>query len=255
MRDPHVVSLHYLLETDDTVSYKNPPLLSHAFGPFSIQLAKNELCVTMKEHFASVPAARMTVEDYLRAWELDVALRFGPGELRFSYKDAEVIDRHPPPPGTPQVIELAGTINITMSGSASLHVARAAYPAPPTRFRVTPDVETLWHRYSGHKEGREPLLSMAYFCLTLLESDGRGRSGAAQRFGIDLAILGKLGEITSTRGDDATARKVHGKAPLPLTDVERAWVEAAMKAVIRRVAEFAPGDPISLIMSDLPALR
>lgn len=47
--------------------------------------------------------------------------------------------------------------------SAELLVTLHKYPDPPKLFILTPDVETLWHRYEGYLQGKEPLSSMAYF--------------------------------------------------------------------------------------------
>jgi hypothetical protein len=98
--------------------------------------------------------------------------------------------------------------------------------------------------------GSEPLLSMAYFCLTLLE---RGdRRAAAQQFAIDYEVLKKLGELTSTRGDHHTARKA--SAPLhPLTADEAHWIEATIKAIGKHLAaRVRDSKPLSL--ADLPKL-
>jgi len=42
------------------------------------------------------------------------------------------------------------------------------FPAVPTDFIADRDVVSLWNRYEGFKDGREPLASMAYFSFTLL---------------------------------------------------------------------------------------
>jgi hypothetical protein len=256
MRDPHVVSLRYRLQTDESTSYTNPPPVEHDTTTFSLRLAENVLCIQMKAHFSSTELARSAVEGFLHAWELDAALNFGPGALRFVYEDASVIDRNPPPPGTREVVAAKGVAIGMSAASAKLHVARATYPSPSTRFRVSPDVETLWQRYQGYRKGREPLLSMAYFCLSLIESKAGGRSAAAAQFAVDEKVLRKLGEITSNRGDGATARKLNRKSTVqPLSTSEIAWIKATVTAIIRRVAEADPSDPLPLLrMADLPRI-
>lgn len=256
MNDPHVVSLEYSLETVHSTSYRNPPSVGVERAAFSARLADGRLTVTMKQHFSSAEAARAEIEHFLRAWELDVALRYGPGELQFVFKDSVVIDRNPPLPGQPQVVHLSGTAVCVATASTTLHVARAKYPEPPSRFRVTPDVETLWQRYEGYRAGREPLLSIAYFCYTLIQNRAGGRKQAALKFSIDELILRKLSELTSTRGDGTSARKFDDQSRLtPLSGNEQAWIEAAVKVLIRCVGEFDPDHPLpTLTMSDLPEL-
>ena len=73
---------------------------------------------------------------------------------------------------------------------------------------VSPDVETLWRRYEGYLEGKEPISSMANFCLTLVKQRGSGRKGAAKLLGIAFDVLRKLDELAATKGDEKTARKV-----------------------------------------------
>ena len=123
---------------------------------------------------------------------------------------------------------------------------------------VSLDVETMWHRYEGYLAGREPLAAMAYFCLTVLQGSAGGRDEAAEQFGISGRVLDTLGRLTTEIGDDETARKrTHGSEWRPHTRAERAWIEAAVKALIRRAGEWA-SDPEApgpqLTMNDLPKL-
>jgi hypothetical protein len=255
MRDPHVVSLRYRLETDKTVTFENPPSIERETNEFVAQLENGILTFRMKEHYPSVKAAREVVDKFLRAWELDVALPFGIGEMWFVYEDAHLIDRDPPPPGSPKVVSEPVTINMVLELSATDHLIRHKYPEPPERFRISPDVETLWHRYEGYLDGQEPLLSMAYFCLTLLEARAGSRGNAASKYAIEIDVLGKLGEPTSTRGDEKIARKAN---PLDnLKNEEKTWINAAIKMVIRRIGEYEYDPTASLPMikmADLPPL-
>jgi len=254
MRDPHVVSLRYRLETDGSVDYTKAPPLDDERDAFSLYLADDTLTCEMKRHFASVAEARAVVDPFLRAWELDVALRRGRGELSFVYEDAEIIDRDPPPPGSPQVV-LAGVAEaIALAGEATVHISRGKYPEPPKHFRITPDVETLWHRYEGYLEGKEPLLSMTNFCLTCVQSRAGSRKEAARKYGISQKILNRLGEWASDKGNYEQARKFRENNP-PLTKAEESWIEAAVKALIRRMGEYEPMASLKQItMNDLPEL-
>jgi hypothetical protein len=210
----------------------------------------------LKEHFPSVEAARGIVDAFVHAWELDVALNSGRREITFVYEDAEVIDRNPPPPGEPRVIQLSGTASGTSFASATLSVVRLEYPPPPRYFTLNADVETLWHRFESYTQDRETLLAMAYFCLTWLEARAGCREKAVKVYRIDFAVLSKLGELTANKGDKETARKTKdAKTFAPLTKKEIRWIEAAIKAIIRRVGEIdtTPSAPI-ITMDDLPKL-
>ena len=212
----------------------------------------------MKEHYASEEEAKSVVEEFLRAWEIDSALRIGGTGMLFAFERAQVIDRNPPPPGTVLVAVPTGRLTVR-AHAPTVHVTRRAYPAPPAVFRVSPDVETLWQRYQFHRQGSEPLPGMAYFCLTRLEASAGGppkaREKAVTKYAIDKKVLDKLGELSSERGDPKTARKATAMARFH-TPAEVAWTESAIRAIIRRVGEVvagATGLPV-ITMKDLPRL-
>ncbi len=260
MNDPHVVSLQYRLDVgDDVVRYINPPAVRLNTPAFDAELADGILTCTMNQHFASIEDARTVIDSYLRAWELETALRRGRSELHFVYGDkAEVIDRNPSPTPAGNVVYLSAHGGLTITGTATLStkVNRITYPDPPTYFRITPNVETMWGRYQGYVEGRELLLSMAYFCLTMIEIEAGGRTVAANKYHVDLPVLSTLGKLTSIRGDQSTARKMTRQhTGAALAGKERNWIEAAVKALILRVGEYDPQNPMPLLtMQDLPAL-
>jgi hypothetical protein len=264
MRDPHVESLRYSAGPTGNTSYSNPPLLEDENDLYTLTLVDGELTIKPKDHFATVSQAREAIEPFLRAWELDADLRSGVvGAIRFNYQGHITVDRNPLPADdqSPKTLEVGATEMVWVAGSATLHTTSANYPKPPPlSFQITPDVDTMWFRYRGYREGREPLLSMAYFCLTVMEASvGRGkkaREKAGRRYNIHIDVLQKLGNLTA-RGDAKTARKVQKGQPLePLTGAEPHWVDEAVKALIRRMGEYKRGQPISkLTMRDLPSLR
>lgn len=256
MRDPHVETLFYRLETDKNTTYNNPPPITYEAEDFSVQLKNELLKVALKRHFPTVEEARYEIEKFLRAWELDAALERGLGEFELKYVNSEVIDRNPYQKRHSRTVPISAHGKAYASAKAEIGVARGSYPNPPKYFRVSPNVETLWQRFHGYQKGNEPLLSMAYFCLTVVESFGGGRKKSASRFGVSADVLNKLGEITSTRGDRASARKLGRDSQLgPILDAERAWVECAIKIIIRRVAEVEQHNSLPIIgMKDLPNL-
>lgn len=256
MNDPHVEKLIYRLELTDAGSFVNPPPISGETDVFRLRLENETVTFEFKEHFASVSAARTVVENFQRAWELDDALRRGHPTIRFRYQESELIDRNPPPPGSPLEINLRGEVNAVGTVSARLTVSRSEYPAPPKDFGVSPDVETMWHRYVGYLEQHEPLQSMAYFCSTVIEKDfDKGkRAKAARKYNIDEAVLKKLGHLSSNKGDNKTARKATAIAN-PLSNKEEEWIKAAVLVIIRRVGELNTSSSLRHIeMGVLPEL-
>lgn len=256
MRDPHVVALRYLLDTHESVTFGNPPPVEFENNTFRVRLHNGVARLEPKEHFSSVESARGMADDFVHAWELDAALHIGRKEIHFAFQDAEVVDRDPPAAGSAQVSTLKATGMAALAGLLTVHVTRPTYPNPPALFKLSPDVETLWQRFEGYLNGREPLPSMAYFCLTLIQAKAGGRNGAARLYRIAKDVLDKLGELTSRRGDARIARKFQqGGGLTPLTASEKGWIEAAVRVVIRRVGEI-DSDPTlrEITMEDLPRL-
>ena len=93
----------------------------------------------------------------------------------------------------------AAPVRFNFSISApQANLSPRTYPSPPSMgLKPTPDVESMFHRYVGFREGREPLTTMAYFCLTVLEASTGKRSGkraaAAKRYGMCQEVLKQLG--------------------------------------------------------------
>ena len=96
---------------------------------------------------------------------------------------------------------------------------------------------------------------MAYFCLTVLEADAGGRRKAAVKHSIHELVLGKLGELTSDRGDRSTARKMSKVPVRPLSGGEIAWIEETIKRIILRMGDQRPlAELPKIMMTDLPPL-
>jgi len=259
MRDPHVENLRYRLKTSATTIYKNPPAIKASRDEFVYDLNEGVLTCRMREHYPTVREARRVVEEFLHSWEIKTALELGRGEMQFEFKDSHLIDRNPLPPGSSDFVYLAsgGLKKYTGSAISILCVNRSKYADPPTYFKATQDVEILWERYEEYLDKKKDLLSMAYACLTFIERKASGiRKVAAKLYKIDEKILGKLGDLTSTRGDAKTARKFPKKGDLiPLSKNENKWIEEVVKVLIRRTGELENIQLVQRItMNDFPKI-
>lgn len=255
--DFHVVSLRYRLRPSDRVTYENPPPVEFETGEARFRLAEGKLNCELKSHFSTQEEARAVVAPILRAWEVDGDLRWNRGELRFDFEGADIIDRSPLPPGVVRGhgIALLGMASLAAVGTVSVHVTRARYPGPPGTFRLNLDAESIFLRYQNYLDGREPFLSMAYFCLTVLQAKAGGRVSAAKEYRIDKPVLNKIGELTTKRGDSSSARKAVAKSARQLTGAERAWLEAVLKEFIWRLGDTRPAATLPLItLANLPML-
>lgn len=254
MNDPHVVALHYELTFGTDVAYQPPQSpIAYQHPSFDIELDGAHVRFIPKAHFGDKEAARAACDPVVRAWEVLIALEVGSLDSHLRYQKTEIIDRNP----TPGVIELhvESIASATSFGIATLVRSLNHYPhAPDPAFHLSPDAEFLWHRYRMFKQGREPLLSMAYFVLTAVEAPAGGRKAAATAFNVDENILRKIGELSSTRGDKLSARK-HAITVVPLGSDKAAWLQRAVEKLIVQVGRSHAGrPPQALTFADLPTL-
>jgi hypothetical protein len=146
---------------------------------------------------------------------------------------------------------------ILLSDESKLHVSHGKFPDPPQNFKASPEVEMMFFRYKMYRDGRESLLNMAYWCLTVMEYTAGGRPEASDQYRVDQRVLRKLGVLCSSRGDVYEARKRKGNTGItPLKSAEREWIRAVVKRLILRVGEYAY-DPVAklpmITMSDFPS--
>ena len=245
MNDPHVAALIYSIKHDRTVKYDDAPPIKREEPEFSIKVEDKRVRLEFKTDYATEDAALKAIGPYIRTWELEAALAGRPGQFELMFERAEVVDRNPPPP-TPGVLHLsAHAILPALTSQVTLLVTNPKpYPPPPSGVTLDaddPDVLTMFHRYQGYLEDREPLPSMAFFCLSMLEKYlCRGRPKAAAKYGIDLEVLKDVGNLTANKGGPAAARKAQKEGiGNPLTMEEIRFLTQAVKAMIRRVAEVA----------------
>lgn len=259
MPDPHVTKLFYRLKPGETRRFEAPKAVSASCPAFNVDLdAEGKLVVELIVHHPNVRAARACVEPYLRAWELQDALkRDGRQDWSFEYESSEVIDREPAAPGQARIIQLEALSTATSFGAATLTDVSPSYPAPPDDFAFSADVKDLWFLYSEMAEKRQRVTVTGYLCLSYVQRRFGGRGNAAGKLNIDDDVLKELGRLTSERGDVRSARKFDdGSTMTDLTDSETRWILAALRALILRVGELdgASQSPTPLAMSDLPSL-
>lgn len=256
MNDPHVVMLIYRVEHSDSVDYSQAEPLVREEPAFRLEVRDKQARFELKDHYATEADAREVIEKYIRVWKLDTCLEHGPDFFRLKFDRAQIEDRNP----TPGVITVnAQAVNIEFKIlPASITYKPARYPSPPSDISLDPNVQTMCQRYMGYRRGNEPLASMAYFCLTVLEystgKNGGARSEAAKVYRIEKSVLDRIGNLCANGGGPAGARKAKGIA-VALTESERRFLEQAVEIIIRRAAEKAhdPAKDLPMIsLSDLP---
>lgn len=257
MNDPHVVALVYRIEHDDSIDYTKAEPFRCDEQDFRLEVEDEIARFKMHEHFPTIEAAHESLTEYLRAWEFDAQLKHGPGafQLVLDRNKSELIDRKP----TPGRISLRGIVTSHATSSVGIQIQPPAYPKPPSDIKLNLDAETMHDRYMGYRKGREPLASMANFCLTFLEystgKKSKKRKAAAEKYNIAKGVLNKIGGLADTKGGKE-ARKGKGIGE-DFSAAERNFLEHAVKAIVRRMAESpSSGGMLPVIsMSDMPSLE
>ena len=242
MNDPHVVTLEYRIEHGPGIDWSRANPLDVQDDRFDIRVKDGRARFDLKEHYATEEEARASVEaHYIPNWEIDVGLKRGPDVFRLRFDRSEIVHRNPTP-GPPTLS--ARTSFSVLTGRANLA------PPTPTEFPVqpraavkrSPDVDSMFHRYLGHLDGREPLSGMANYCLTVLAHMARGHGQAPTYFCVSKEVLRRIGGLSANKGG-ANVRKACGRY-LPYTPEEERFLKSAVKLLIRRAAELEHGpDP------------
>src|SRR5439155_17286011 len=152
--------MHYAVGSGEGISYRDPEPLSFSSHLGDFELVDKELRIKPTEHFSEEEEARAAIEPFLRAWEIEADLKSNFGAIRLTFERVELIDRDPPPPGSPQVIEAKAAALAFATASVSLHLTCRRYPQPPQTFRATPEVQHAYRRWIAFRSGKEPLQSM-----------------------------------------------------------------------------------------------
>lgn len=252
MNDPHVVALLYALKHDKSIDYSNAQPLAYDAVDFSVSVEASVARFEFNVHFSEVEEARNAVSGFIKSWILSACLARGPQEFDLIFLKAEVIDRAPTR-GT-HITNVSMESLSLVSGSVSMVVGRGTYPQPVEGIAVDDDVEAMQYRFNRYREQKDTLTGVGYFCFTVLK--GKRQIGdAAGRLSVSTSVLTTLSNLSSSKGGP-DARK-HVGLNRPLSDPERIWIEAAMKALIWRAAEVASNSTKKypqITLADLPML-
>ena len=175
MSDSSVVALIYQIKHGVSVDYGKAELLDPDESGFRIRVEGERVRFEFKDHYPSERETREAIEGYIREWEFTAGLRWGPGVFSLNFLDSEIEHRNLRPGVLPPISIRLGAPRMS---APMLRRGLPCYPQPPKGVKLTPDVESMYGCYMGYRQGREPLASMAYFCLTVLENKMGSKSGS-----------------------------------------------------------------------------
>lgn len=254
MNDPHVESLLYAFEAPKpSDQFTKAAPLDADIGRFAVRLEGGRLVARPKDHYATEEEAREALEPYLRNWEIDARLQRPPHWIAFAFLESAIVDRAPLRPAL--LVRLPPARIPVTGGPITVVFENRQYPAPDHRFTATALVEALTELLERARTDESRLLYDAYGVYTaVVGPHEKDVARAARRLRVSREILRTLARI-SNKNDPRIRRKYQPGPVAPVTDRERAWLDAAMALLIRRVGhvELGPSDPI-IALSDLPPL-
>jgi len=239
MSNMHVQRLRYKAIPASFIELIEGSIVEVETPHFYAHLTRGELILEMRTHFASEVEARLVADPFVDGWAIVSGLRRGRTEIHFEFINADIIDRSPAPnEGNYMWFAIREPPNHVQM-TATVVPIKKGYPKPSPNFSGTPEVRILWARYQAYIDGRESLLSVAYFCLTFVEVlAGGGSQRASEKYKISRKVFERIGSLTGERGDYLTVRKVVSKEPpKPLTQEDLRWLDAAIRVIIRRLGE------------------
>ncbi|MYF98749.1 hypothetical protein F4212_06375 [Candidatus Poribacteria bacterium] len=247
MNDPHVVALIYRIEHGKLIDYSKAEPLVLEEPKFLLEVNDKQVRFDFKTHYATEVDARRSIEDYIRFWEFDTELKYGPDTFRLKFVKSEIVDRDPTP-GMIYAEPLRVEVGIGPP-ALSISIGVGRYHPPPSDIGIDPDVEMIFQRYLRFRSGREPLLSFSYFCLTFLEyaakrdgHSGRKREAAAEKYRIEKNVLDEIARLASQKGGPEARKAVGTAADRYLSQNERQFLNREIQRIVRRMAEIAHSD-------------
>lgn len=257
LNDPHVSVVEYLVEfgpaqvvEGDLDDEYDTDLFK---GRFTHE-GKRFRC-EMREHFASVAAAREAVERKLRAWTIRLGLKDGPtSSIDFEFAGAALEDRDPSSGGPDHVLQPASHRIQVGLDAVVVQPRRDRFPGPPADFTATDLIQSLWERYLDHRAGGESLQEFAYFVLHSLTKRFNGRKELARTLSLGYEVVNRVGEFSSERGDRLSARKVPKSGEFrPLSPKESRWLRTVVEKMILRLGQYEAGADLEVLsLDDLP---
>lgn len=253
MAEYHVTALHYRFVSEtDLDSFASAAPWSGSLGTFSCALSDGVLTAIPAVEFRDRDAAKRALEPHLRAWEQGAFLSPSAYRIRFEYDRSDVEEVDPQPGSMTIFVE---TIGVTATAFApTIRRGNAEYPSVDPLFVRSPLTDLLIERLRRTRDGGETWPAFAYFVLTRIEAEFGGEKGAIAALAVSRNVLEGIGTICA-KGDPDIGRKA-GRTPETITSSERAWLEAVVARLIRRVGEHAGGRPLQQItMADFPPLQ
>ena len=237
---PRVARVCYRVDTVGGEDYDREVTAQGFLGPFSYSLRARIATLVPTPVLADEAAARALLDPLIAAWNLDALLSLGPGAFQLNYIHTVLTDTaatgcaHEPEHELPP--QLA-------------HLIHSEYPAAPVALGVDADVLLLAEEYSQLLRDPRRLVTSGRAFISLLDRRFIDRQTAARALCVDLRVLQRLAEITSSWGRrNRTDKITTWKATRHISKSERQWIVDLLRALTRRLAQHVAGaNPVTLL--------
>lgn len=245
----HIQSLIYKFNSRTPIAEDAEQLdFRNDFGHFVLK--EGILTVNLSSENNTDSEARNSLKEFLLAWSFEHELRqtsWIDFFFAFSYsisKNGEIVSQ-----------SSDNLDYLLQKDDSNLIIELRSYPSPP-EITLTQEMKTIWHRFNRAIIGiGEPIQSVAYYALTVIEQLAGGRQQASEKYAINMDVLRKLGELTSTRGEPLNARKALSKGYNPLTKKEAYWIDLTLRNIVHHIGLVNAGrKPEFLTFNDLPQI-
>jgi hypothetical protein len=170
---------------------------------------------------------------------MTIGLQQNPRDMAFKFRHADIIDRAPIRGGS-VVLNVHSVHHAQAVDHVTCTVSRAQIPKPQHGIVPSLDTELMFTRYKAYRQGKGPLLAMAYFCLRVFEASAGTRRDASIKYKVSKKVLDKFGALCSEKGTPKGARKSPKIGEfIPLSGAEKEWIDKVVKALIFRTGQCA----------------
>lgn len=196
-----VAYLRFRARPGPNVRFIDPPPYEFEGGGFRGRLERDTLTLYPLGTFIDRNEALAAAIPLVRAWEIDAGLKNRGAAILFEH-EYTALDG-----------EAASLAMLRATATADVERQLREFPPAPADMAGSPEAEELFRRYRLFREGREPVQSVAYACLTKLEDSAGGPKGVTERYKISANVLEKWGKLASRPADPFAPRKYQEGAP------------------------------------------
>ena len=237
-----VVELLYSVIPNDDVKYaQSEESKIYRRDGFDIIAHNRQIVLKFHDGYPDEVSAQEAIRKFIGEWEHRSDMDTVHGAFRLQYNGANVVNRTPY--GDQHVPTFKTVFTIRQTLGTLKFPAILNYPIPPEEITIDSEdflLSMMVHAYGKYQADRTNITTVAYFCLTCLMDIAQNDKirAASKAYGISAKKLRRVGELSSTKGGQYSARKADATRH-ELNEEEIRFLEDMMKLMIQRRGEYA----------------